>query len=186
CLEKDDPARARVLLREAADAGHPVAAELLGRACLEAKPPQAECARDRLTLAAASGRPSAQGALAWMYAQGIGGNADPARAARLYLQAANAGDPSAQNNAGELYETGRGTKPDPKRAFDWYRKAAEAGFAPAQFNLGRLYASGTGVPKDFDEAKTWLEKAERGGIPAARKLLDWMDTQKSEKPLSGK
>src|SRR6185312_8972844 len=99
-----------------------------------ARPPT-PATRSRLTLAGASGRPSAQGALAWMYAQGIGGTDDPARAARLYLQAANAGDPSAQNNAGELYETGRGTKPDPKRAFDWYRKAAEAGFAPAQFNL---------------------------------------------------
>ncbi len=174
CLEKNDPARAAALLREAADAGHPVAAELLGRACLEARPPQAECAWERLTVAAASGRPSAQSALAWMYTQGVGGKLDPARAARLYLQAARAGDATAQNNAGELYETGRGVPPDPKQALEWYRKAAEAGFAPAQFNLGRLYAAGTGVPRDFTEARNWLEKAERGGIPAARQLMDWM------------
>ena len=181
CLEKDDPARARVLLREAADSGHPAAAEVLGRACLEAKPPQADCAWERLTMAAASGRPSAQSVLAWMYAQGVGGKADPARAARLYLQAARAGDATAQNNAGELYETGRGVKPDPKQALDWYRKAGEAGFAPAQFNLGRLYAAGTGVPRDFTEARKWLEKAERGGIAAARQLLDWMDKQQSDR-----
>ncbi len=165
---------------------HPAAAELLGRACLEAKPPQAECAWERLTLAAASGRPSAQSVLAWMYAQGVGGKSDPGRAARLYLQAARAGDPTAQNNTGELYETGRGTKPDPKLALEWYRKAAEAGFAPAQFNLGRLYAAGTGVPRNFAEARIWLEKAERDGIPAARQLLDWMDTQKSDKSQTGK
>ena len=182
CLEKDEPARAAALMREAADSGHPAAAELLGRACLEATPPQAACARERLTVAAAAGRPSAQSALAWMYAQGVGGRSDPVRAARLYLQAARAGDASAQNNAGELYETGRGTQPDPKQALEWYRKAAEAGFAPGQFNLGRLYAAGTGVPRDFAEARKWLEQAEQGGIASARELLNWMDKENPEKP----
>jgi TPR repeat protein len=181
CLEKDDPAYAAALMREAAGSGHPAAAELLGRACLEAKPPQADCARERLTMAAAAGRPSAQSALAWMYAQGVGGKSDPARAARLYLQAARAGDATAQNNAGELYETGRGVAPDPKQALDWYRKAAEAGFAAGQFNLGRLYADGKAVPRDFAEARIWLEKADQNGIPAARRLLDWMDKQQVEK-----
>lgn len=181
CLEKDDPARAAALLREAADSGHPTAAELLGRACLEAKPPQAACAWERLTTAAAAGRPSAQSVLAWMYAQGVGGKVDLARAVRLYLQAARAGDATAQNNAGELYETGRGVKPDAKLALDWYRKAAEAGFAPAQFNLGRLYAAGTGVPRDFAEARKWLQQADRGGIAAARQLMDWMDKENPAK-----
>lgn len=181
CLEKDDPARAAALMREAADSGHPAAAELLGRACLEAKPPQAPCAWERLTGAAAAGRPSAQSVLAWMYAQGVGGKADPARAARLYLKAASAGDATAQNNAGELYETGRGVKPDLKQALDWYRKAAEAGLAPAQFNLGRLYAAGTGVPRDFAEARIWLEKAARGGVAPARQLMDWMESENPTK-----
>lgn len=176
CLEKADPARASFLLREAAANGHPVAAEILGRACLEATPPDAQCAWDRLTMAAAAGRPSAQSVLAWMYAQGTGGRiADPARAAALYLQAARAGDASAQNNVGMLFETGLGTTHDPKLALDWYRKAAEAGFAPAQFNLGRLYAEGTAAPKDYAEARKWLERAERAGVASARKLLDWMD-----------
>jgi len=181
CLAKDDPARAAALMREAAGSGHPAAAELLGRACLEAKPPQAACAWERLTMAAAAGRPSAQSVLGWMYAQGVGGKSDPARATRLYLQAARAGDATAQNNAGELFESGRGVKPDPKQALEWYRKAAEAGFAPGQFNLGRLYAAGTGVPRDFAEARKWLEKAEGAGIPAARQLLDWMDKEKPGK-----
>ncbi len=186
CLEKDDPARAAALMREAADSGHPAAAELLGRACLEAKPPQADCAWERLTMAAAAGRPSAQSVLAWMYSQGVGGRSDPARAARLYLQAARAGDASAQNNAGELYESGRGTKVDPKLAFDWYRKAAEAGFPAAQFNLGRLYAAGTGVPRDIAESRKWLEKAEQGGISSARPLLDWMDKETMDKEKADK
>lgn len=186
CVEKDDPARAAKLLREAADSGHPAAAELLGRACLEAKPPQADCAWDRLTVAAAAGRPSAQSVLAWMYAQGVGGRSDPARAARLYLQAAHAGDASAQNNAGELYETGRGVKADPALALAMYRKAAEAGFAAGQFNLGRLYAAGTGTPRDFPEARKWLDKADQGGIPAARQLLDWLDKEQADNSPAGK
>ena len=56
CLEKDEPARAAALMREAADSGHPAAAELLGRACLEATPPQAACARERLTVLLDAGR----------------------------------------------------------------------------------------------------------------------------------
>lgn len=186
CLEKDEPGRAAALMREAADSGHPAAAESLGRACLEARPPQAECARERLTVAAAAGRPSAQSVLAWMYVQGVGGNADPTRAARLYLQAARAGDAAAQNNAGELYETGRGVKPDPKLALDWYRKAADAGFAPAQFNLGRMYAAGTGLPSDYAEARKWLEKSAQGGIAAARELLHWLDEKQADKALTSK
>lgn len=182
CLEKADPVRAATLLREAAASGHPVAAEIAGRACLEATPQDAQCAWNRLTMAAAAGRPSAISVLAWMTMQGTGGTAaDPARAARLYQQAARAGDAAAQNNVGELYETGRGVAADMTQARDWYRKAAEAGFAPAQFNLGRLYAAGTGVPKDYAEARKWLEQAERRGVATARKLLDWMDQNSDEK-----
>jgi TPR repeat protein len=182
CLEKSDPAKAAELLRAAADSGHPAAAELAGRACLEAKPQDADCAWTRLTAAAAAGRPTAQSLLAWMHVQGVGGRTpDPARALRLYRQAAQAGHAPAQNNLGELYETGRGAPADPKQALEWYRKAAEAGFAPGQFNLGRLHAAGTGTPRDFKEARKWLEQAERGGIADARRLIRWMEQKVDEK-----
>jgi len=182
CVESTDPARAASLLRDAAASGHPVAAEMTGRACLEAKPPDAQCAWDRLTFAAAAGRPTAQSLLGWMYAKGMGGRAaDPARAARLYLQAAKTGDPAAQNNLAELYETGRGVPANLNQAFDWYRKAAEAGFPPAQFNLGRLYASGKGVARDFAEARKWLEKADSGGVATAKQALEWLDKNSAAK-----
>jgi TPR repeat protein len=133
-------------------------------------------------MAAAAGRPSAQSLLAWMYTQGAGGRSpDPARAVRLYQQAARAGDAAAQNNLAELYEIGRGVAADPAQALDWYRKAAEAGFAPGQFNLGRLYAAGAGVPRDYAEARKWLEQAERGGVATARTLLDWMEQNPDKK-----
>jgi hypothetical protein len=178
CLDKTDPARALVLLREAAAGGHPLAAEIVARACLAGEPQDVQCAWDRLAVAAAAGRPSAQSLLGWMHARGVGGKGpDPARAARFYRQAATAGDAAAQNNFAELYEAGRGVAADLPEAIRWYRKAAESGFAPAQFNLGRLYAAGTGVQKDFAEARRWLEDAERGGIADARRLLDWMEKQ---------
>jgi len=178
CLQKSDPVRSATLLREAAASGHPAAAELAGRACLEAKPQDAACAWDQLTIAAASGRPSAQSLLAWMYVQGVGGRApDIPRAMRLYQQAARRGDASAQNNMGELYESGRGIAADPKQAADWYRKAAESGFAPAQFNLGRLYAEGRGVARDLAEARKWLARADEAGIGPAKQALEWIEQQ---------
>ena len=177
CLESTDAERAARLMREVADAGHPVASELAGRACLEAKPADAACAYERLTVAAAAGRPSAQSLLAWMYTQGVGGRSDAERAARLYLMAAKAGDTAAQNNVGELYETGRGVAADPRQALDWYRKAAAAGFAPAQFNLGRLYAAGKGVEKNLPEARGWLERADKAGIVQARQVLEWINRE---------
>jgi TPR repeat protein len=175
CLQEASPERAARYLHEAAEAGHPMASELKGRGCLEAKPQDLPCAYERLTVAAAAGRPSAQSLLAWMYTQGVGGRKDPERALRLYLLAAKAGDLAAQNNAGEAYEMGRGVTTDFKVALDWYRKAAGAGFAPAQFNLGRLYANGQGTEKNPEEARRWLESAEKGGVVQARQLLESMN-----------
>lgn len=187
CLQRDDPARSAALLREAAASGHPAAAELIGRACLEAKPQDAPCAWEHLAAAAAAGRPSARSVLAWMLVQGAGDRApDPARAVRLYEQAARAGDVPAHNNIGELYESGRGVPRDPKQAADWYRKAAEKGFAPAQFNLGRLYAEGRGVERDFAEARKWLESADKAGIGAARQALEWVGQQEKTQDPAGR
>jgi len=180
CVADKDPARAASLLNSAADAGHAVASELLGRRCLEAKPQDLKCAADRVGAAAAAGRPSAKSLLGWMTSQGAGLPADPARGLALYLEAAKAGDLTAKNNLGELHETGRGVPADAGKAAGYYREAAEAGFGPAQFNLGRMYAAGAGVPKDYDKARTWLNAALKSGVEPARKILDWIDTQPAE------
>ena len=177
CVGEKDPARAANLLRTAAESGHALAAEQLGRRCLEATPQDTKCAFTLVSAAAVSGRGSATSLLGWMYAQGVGVSADPQRAVALYLDAAKAGDVSARNNLGELYETGRGVTGDGAKAAEFYKEAADAGFAPAQFNLGRLYATGTGVPRDAEKARTWLNAALKGGVQPARKILDWMDTQ---------
>ena len=179
CVAEKDPARAEDLLRAAAESGHAMASEQLGRRCLEAKPQDLKCAFTRISAAAAAGRASAKSLLGWMYAQGAGVGADPQRALALYLEAANAGDLSAKNNLGELHETGRGVPVNPAKAVEYYGAAAEAGFAPAQFNLGRLYAAGTGVARDADKARTWLRSAMSAGIRPAQKILDWLDTQQA-------
>lgn len=180
CIEKKEPERALALMREAADSGHVGAIEQLGRRCLETKPPDVACAHVRLERAAREGRLSATTLLGWMHAQGIGGKADPARAALYYREAAEKGDATARNNLGELYERGRGVEQDPVKAFDHYLLAALAGFPPAQFNLGRLFATGKGTEKNLIEARHWLGAAANAGVPPARQLLDSLDQQAAQ------
>ncbi len=182
CVAHADQAKEQSLLQAAADSGHAMASEQLGRKCLESAPRNAECAFARITAAATAGRPSAKSLLGWMYAQGVGVKADPARAQALYVEAAAAGDLSAKNNLGELYETGRGTPVDAARAAQFYREAADAGFPPAQFNLGRLYATGAGVQRDPEKARASLQSALKAGIQPAQKILDWLDTQPVASP----
>lgn len=177
CIEERDPQRAQALMQEAADAGHVGAIERLGRACLEAKPPDVACAHARLERASSEGRLSATTLLGWMHAEGIGSKPDPARAARYYREAAEQGEPSARNNLGELYETGRGVAKDPAQAFDHYLLAALAGFPPAQFNLGRLFATGKGTAKNVDEARRWLGDAAKAGVTPAKQILDFLDQE---------
>lgn len=177
CVEATDPARSRALLRLAADAGNPAASEALGRSCLESVPRDLACASARLAIAAGAGRPSAKSLLGWMYAQGVGVPADPARAIDLYKAAAAAGDLSAKNNLGELHETGRGVPLDAVSAAEYYRQAAEAGFAPGQFNYGRMCATGIGVTRDHEKARTWLRAALKGGVQSSQIILDWLDSQ---------
>jgi TPR repeat protein len=106
-----------------------------------------------------------------MHAEGVAGKADPARAAKLYAEAAQKGEASALNNLGELYEKGRGLDRNEKAAFENYLAAAKGGYPPAQFNVGRLYAAG----RNKDEARRWLAEADKAGIPQARQILDLID-----------
>jgi TPR repeat protein len=181
CIAEKEPERALALIQEAADAGHVGAMEQLGRFCLEARPPDVACAQARLERAAREGRLSATTLLGWMHAEGIGGKADPARAARYYREAAEKGEPTARNNLGELYERGRGVDQDPAKAFDYYLSAALTGFPPAQFNVGRLYATGKGTPKNLAEARRWLQEAAKAGITPARQILDYLDREEAGK-----
>lgn len=177
CIEESNPARALALIREAADAGHVAANERMGRICLDAEPPDVECATAHLERAARDGRASATTLLGWMHAEGINGAPDPARAAKLYAEAARKGEPSAHNNLGELYEKGRGVAKNETTAFEHYLAAAQAGFPPGQFNVGRLYAAGRGAKQNSEEARRWLEQAEKAGISQAQEILRLLEQE---------
>ena len=173
CLLGADPARAARLMQEAAARSHPAAQEAIGRACLDRRTRNLDCAVRNLAAAAKAGRPSAQSLFAWMHSMGVGVEREPITALALYLVAARQGDLAAQNNLGEIYETGieQALQKNPRRAALWYEGAARGGFGPAQYNLGRLYASGIGVDYDARLARLWLVKAEAWGVPAAAELL---------------
>jgi TPR repeat protein len=151
CIEQKAPERAAALMREAADAGHVGAMEQLGRSCLDARPPDAACARTRLERAAREGHPERH------HAAGL----DASRRHRRQ------GGPGAC----------RGLLPRGRRDL----LAALAGFPPAQFNLGRLFATGQGTARDLEQARHWLGEAAKAGIAPARLLLDHLDREAAAK-----
>ena len=66
-------------------------------------------------------------ALAGLYSNGLGVQANLAEAARLYRAAAERGDAVAQLNLGDLYSRGAGVPRDLVRAYLWLSLAAEQG-----------------------------------------------------------
>ena len=144
------------------------------------------CAWDRLTLAAAAGRPSAQSVLAWMYAQGVEGKAGPrprrdavpagsARRAtpRRRTTSANSTKPAAVRRATRSWRsTGTARRPkrgSPRPSSTW---AALCGGNGGAEGLRR-------GPQVAGAGRTW-----RHG--AARQLLDWMEKEMpGQNELSG-
>src|SRR5207245_4403162 len=74
--------------------------------------------------------------------------ADPAKALKIWMDAANNGDANAQNRVGQIYELGVGMAPDFAEAAKWYAKGAQNGSRAATVNLASLYHRRLGVPQD--------------------------------------
>lgn len=138
CERDKAPEAALRHMHEAARGGHPAAAEALGRLCLEAEPPDVDCALTWLCRAGVAGRIEAALLAAYLASTPDEAPRDLALAHRLYERAAAAGHPAAANNLGELIERGLGVEPDPARAAEHYAQAAAQGLPQAQFNLARL------------------------------------------------
>ena len=83
---------------------------------------------------------------------------------------AQQGDPVQQNRLALMYEQGKGVKTNVKMALAWYQRAAMQGYADAQYNMGRLLASGE-VEQNMAEALYWLEHAAAQGHNDARLAL---------------
>ncbi len=74
-----------------------------------------------------------------------------ARAAQLYIGAADKGVAPACKNIANLYELGVGVPKDERKAVEWLTRAAKAGDPSAQVVLGRKLSTGEGV--EVDEKK---------------------------------
>jgi len=90
--------------------------------------------------------------LAYLYAEGIGVDRDPARAAEWLGHAAARGDSVAQFNYGWTLESGDGIAPDKVQALMWFGLAATAGMAQAA-DRGRALAA-TLSAAELDRAET--------------------------------
>lgn len=116
-----------------------------------------------LRLAARGGAVEAQLRLAQMLLDGHGVEADPARALRWFIRAAEAGSPMAMNMVGRCLEQGHGTRIDKARAAEWYRAAAGRGLDWGMYNLATLMALGDGVEQDREGALALFRQAAAGG-----------------------
>jgi hypothetical protein len=86
--------------------------------------------------------------LAEMYARGIGGPADPARAREVYQTLAREGEVGAEHFLGTFCENGIGGPVDFAKAAAWFGRAAARDHVPAIFSLGSMHANERVTPRD--------------------------------------
>ena len=117
-----------------------------------------------LRLAAQSGDPSAQFAVAARLGEGRGVAQSLDEAARWYQRSAQGGFALAQYRLGTYYERGFGVPKDPARAAAWYARAAEQGNVKAMHNVAVLNTGREGAAADYDVAVKWFTKAASHGL----------------------
>jgi uncharacterized protein len=108
---------------------------------------------------AQKGNVEAQVRLAKIFAEGLSGRLDLAKAAKWYDRAATAGNAEAQYTLGVMYLNGLGIKKDYGKAFRLFREAAKAGSGAAQYMLGMAYQFGKGTMQNDAEAIRWYQEA---------------------------
>ena len=123
---------------------------------------------DKLKAAADAGDRDAQFVLALRYMNGADGlSVDPARACRLFINAAEQGHVLGQYNAGVCYIEGIGVNKNPKTAFQWFLKSANQGNLESIYNVALAYHAGDGTKVDLQQAIAWYQKAiEKNNIPS--------------------
>jgi hypothetical protein len=121
--------------------------------------------------AASLGIAEAQVRLGRMLLEGEGTARDPARAARLFADAAAQDNADGHNMLGRCHENGWGVAADLAPAARHYRIAAEKGLDWGQYNLAHLLLSGAGVPQDRAGALHWYSCAAAQGHPRAMSLV---------------
>jgi TPR repeat protein len=126
-------------------------------------------ARSLFERAAAQGDGYAMASLSIMLDAGLGGPADPARAAKLRqgVYTATHGDAGFTRKAtadpATLAMTAQWQQGQFAQALAMARGRAQTGDAASQALLGRAYLEGLGVPRDYALAKYWLDLGVKGG-----------------------
>jgi len=106
-----------------------------------------------------------------IFANGVDGKPDNARAVTWYRKAAEHGDPSAQFGLALRYAMGQGVPPDLEQAFRLFKAAADQGEPRAQYDLATMYEEGRGTPADAGLAQHYFQLvAERGMSQAQFRL----------------
>lgn len=126
--------------------------------------PPAQVGPLSLRMAAASGNPSAEFAVAARFADGTGVKQDLAEAMRWYQRSASRGFSQSQYRVATLYERGLGVTQDNARAKIWYQRAAESGNVKAMHNLAVLSAGRTAKVPDYKAAAQWFNAAAEHGL----------------------
>lgn len=114
--------------------------------------------------AADMGNLDAKFELSLYYGQGLGVEADAAKAAQWLDAAADAGHYRALYNVGSAYASGQRGEPDLAMAAKFYRRAADAGHARATATLGLMILTDE-MKGSKEEAVEWLNKADELGYP---------------------
>ena len=169
-LLASQPAEAMEWLTKASDAGFGPATITLGNlyeqggSGVAAKPEDAVKLYQR---GADKGDPLSQVSLGRLYETGTGVKRDPAKAAKLYAQAAQ-NLPQGKYHLSRLYYLGLGVGQDKAKALALLTEAANAGDGTSLHNLGLYtYLGQRGAKKDEEKGLALLEKAASLGVSAA-------------------
>ncbi|MFT3808950.1 MAG: tetratricopeptide repeat protein [Micropepsaceae bacterium] len=136
----------------------------------DGEPPDTTAILRYLKIGADAGYPNSEYTLGKLYAEGVGVEKDPRRAAELFLSASIKGFAKAQYNLGKIYRDGTGMKADTGLSLFWFAEAAERGHPRAQDRMAHRRLSGEGVPQDDVEALKWAILAAAQGVESSQKL----------------
>lgn len=133
---------------------------------------------------ATTGSHEAQANLGFLYAEGIGVEANGEQTVRWCNMAVQS-DPTNHQPMfilAKLYRDGKLVPANASLAFEWMEKAAKTGYGWAQLRLAEMYADGIGTKQNFAEAIKWAEKAEASGIGKDAKTASQRYQQLAKRP----
>jgi uncharacterized protein len=161
-----DPARARLLLTQSANAGNVEAMRLLALAHRDGLGGLQDLTQAErwLKLAADQGDGEAAFELGVWYSDVELTAYRPADAVRYFEKAVEKGVARAAALRGVLAKAGHDGEPgSPERAVSWWQRGASQGDGLSQFYLAISLAKGEGIARDYGEAFRLLLKSEAGG-----------------------